>query len=151
MAISLTYSDIKNRYSSKHYASFKEFEDHYIKWIREIKGDTLYYTGKNGKEIKIKPIDHHPKLKEYEVWEEGFVIQGQSGKAILLGKAKARNFAQACHIVVCRRLLEWMDKINDPDYTEYAEPGRWDYDSKKLASWGCSLYWSEKLAKQTFG
>lgn len=102
MAISLTINDVKEKYIPKYWSSFGEFENYYLQSIRETRADTIYYTGKSGVEEKLPPINHFPELKEYEIWEEGYAATGESGTAHLVGKVMARNFGQACHIVMCK-------------------------------------------------
>jgi len=151
MAIKTNFKEIQSKFKKSRWDSIEEFEEYYLRDLSERLLDTNYYTDKNGVEIKIPPINHHPELKEYEVWMEGYAATGENSGASLVGKVKARNFSQACHILMCKQHLEWINKTNDPNYTQYAEAGRWDYDPSRLTYWGCSLYWSEKLAKKSFG
>ena len=81
----------------------------------------------------------------------GFAATGQRQGASLLGKAKARNFGQACHIVMCQDKLDWIKKENDPNNKDYVTPARWDYDPTKFSYWGCGLCWDEKVARKQFG
>ena len=151
MAISTSFQDVREIYRPQYWKSLEEFEEYYLRNLSETLADTNYYTNRHGVEVKINPINHFPKLKEYEVWMEGFSATGQSAGASLVGKAKARNFAQACHIVMCKQHLEFMEEENQPTYKHYSTPGRWDYDPSRLTYWGCQLYWSEELAKKSFG
>lgn len=151
MAISTNYQSIKEEFNPRFWNSEDEFIEYYLLDLAERTDNTNYYTDKNGVERKIPPINHHPELKEYEIWMEGYVITGNQQDATLVGKVKARNFAQACHIIMCKKHLEFMEEENHPDNKKYAEPGRWDYDPRKLTYWGCRLYWSEKLARKSFG
>ncbi len=145
MAITTTFKKITEKFNwSKHWDSIDEFEKYYLQSLSETLPDTNYYTNRNGVEIAIKPTDNYPDLKEYEVWMEGYSVTGESKSASLIGKAKARNFAQACHIVMCNNYLK---SCALPDQG----PGRWDYDPLTLSYWGCRLFWSEHLAKKTFG
>jgi hypothetical protein len=82
---------------------------------------------------------------------QGFAVTGQQCGATLIGKAKARNFAQACHIVMCKHFLNYNNKINKPNFKGHTQPGRWDYNPNDLSEWGCGLYWSEELARKSFG
>lgn len=151
MAITLTSKDVAAKRVERYWPSWEEFEAFYIRYLREKLADTIYYTDQGGTEKVLKPINHHPELMEYEVWMEGYAATGESGGATLIGKAKARNFAQACHIVAATNHLEWIAKENAPDYKEYSTPGRWDYDPSNLSIWGCKLYWSEEIARKAFG
>lgn len=151
MAISTSFSEVKDKFNPGYWKDIYEFEKWWLTEISERLGDTNYYTNEEGLEITIPPVNHHPELKEYEVWMEGYAATGESGCAHLVGKTFARNFAQACHIVMCKRFLEWADKENKPSYKQYCTPGRWDYDPRNLSSWGCKLYWSQELASKTYG
>lgn len=151
MAISTNFTQVEKQFRSRYWESIKEFERYFLDRISETTIDTNYYTTKEGLEIKIPPINHHPELKEYEVWMEGYAATGESGTASLLGKVKARNFAQACHIIECEAHLKWMKEINEPDYTQYVDAARWDYDPHQLRIWNCGLFWSKELAQKSFG
>jgi len=151
MAVTTDYNSLKQKFNPIYWNSVDEFIEYYLKDFSEKREDTNYFTDKYGVVQTIKPVNHHPELKEYEVWMSGFAATGQSAEAHLVGKAKARNFAQACHILMCREKLEWIEKENDPNYKEYATPGRWDYNPRDFTYWGCSLHWDEKIARKPFG
>lgn len=151
MAISTTYQKIEEKFNPRYWDSIEEFEEYYLRELSERLPDTNYYTDSSGEEIKIPPINHFPELKEYEVWVEGFAATGQRAGATLLGKVKARNFAQACHIIMCESHLKHMKEENKPTWEGYTTPGRWDYDPHNLTHWGCKMFWNEKLAKKSFG
>lgn len=151
MAITIKYETIKDRFNPEKWDSIEEYEQYYLHSRSETQSHTNYYSDKNAVERIISPVNHHPELKEYEVWESGWAATGGSGEAKLIGKAKARNFAQACHIVQCKRYLENVEEQNNPEYKEYTTPGRWDYNPRELTYWGCGLYWSEELARKSFG
>jgi len=150
MAISTTFQEIEKKFKSfkhKEWKSIEEYEEYYLRDLSERLADKNYYTDKEGVEREIPATNHFPELKEYEIWMEGYSITGQSEEAKMLGKVKARSFAQACHILMCKDHLDWMEKINQPTFKEFANPNRWDYDPSRLTYWGCGLYWSEKLAR----
>lgn len=151
MAIITTFQLLKERFKPKFWGSIAEFEEYYLRDLAERFADTNYYTDKDGVERTIPPINHFPELKEYEVWMAGYVTTGDRAGASLVGKVMARNFGQACHILMCKLHLEWIEKENSPTYKAYSNPGRWDYNPSELTYWGCRLYWSEELAKKTFG
>jgi hypothetical protein len=151
MAISTSFKDIEKKFNPHVWRSIDEYEEYFLRRIQETQADRNYYTDRHGKEVQIGFIDHHPQLKEYEVWIEGYAATGERSGATLLGKAMARNFAQACDIVMCQQRLEWITKVNDPSYAEYNPPNRWSYDPHKLSDWGCDLFWSEELARKSFG
>ncbi len=151
MAITTSFAEIKQSFNPRYWDSIDEYEEYYLRRIQETKPDRNYYTDRNGVEKQINFIDHHPTLKEYEVWSEGFAVTGNSESATLLGKAFARNFSQACDIVMCKTHLAWIEKVNHPNYKEYCPPTAWCYDPNRLSDWGCSLYWSKELATKYFG
>ena len=113
MAISTSYKDVVKEYNPEHWDTVEEFEAYYLLRISETSQDTNYYKNKQKIERGIKPINHHTELKEYEVWMEGLRATGDSAKAHLVGKAKARNFGQACHIVMCEDKLKFIKEEND--------------------------------------
>lgn len=151
MAISTTYKGMLKDFDPNRWNSEKEFEQYWLQRISETMADTNYYTGKDGKEVVISPVTHHPILKEYEVWSEGYSATGEHSGCIFEGKATARNFAQACDIVMCKKHLEWIEKVNHPEYRGYEPPRKWDYDPNKLSVWACRLFWSKELASKSFG
>lgn len=151
MAIELRYKDIVNKFDKRMWPKgIDEFEEFYLLYLRE-KGNYIYYWPERGDRVELKQINHHPELKEYEIWMTGYQATGESNTAVLLGKVKARNFAQACHIYYCKSFLEYQEEYNDIDYKEYIDVARWDYDGNRLSIWMCNLYWSEELARKSFG
>jgi len=151
MGITTSFKEIQSLFNPQYWSSIDEFEEYYLRRIQETCADRNYYTDRNGVEREIDFINHHPELKEYEVWSEGFSITGQEGNALLLGKAFARNFQQACDIVMCKSHLQFIEEVNKPDCTEYCPPRTWDYNPRQLTDWVCALYWSKELAEKTFG
>ena len=150
MAITTTFQDIEKKFKSfksKEWKSIEEYEEYYLRDLSERCAYINYYIDKEGVEREIRPINHFPELKEYEVWIEGYCTKGESEEASMLGKVKARNFAQACHILMCKLYLLWIKKENQSTYVGYSIPGRWAYDPSRLTFWGCGLYWSEELAR----
>ena len=151
MAITTSFQDVKSKFSPQYWKSIYEFEEYYLRRIQETMADRNYYTDRNGIEREIDFINHHPELKEYEVWSEGYAATGEMSDATLYGKVFARNFAQACDIVMCNKHLKYINECNKPDYKEYCPPSKWCYDPNKLTDWACALYWSEELARKSFG
>lgn len=151
MAISTSFEDVKKGFNEKYWSSIDEYEQYYLRRIQETVADRNYYTDRNGVEVSIEHINHFPELKEYEVWGEGFAVTGQRSGAYLIGRAFARNFAQACDIVMCRERLLWIERVNDPGCAEYCPPSKWSYDPKNLSDWGCRLFWNKELASKSFG
>ncbi len=93
-------------------------------------------------------------LKKYQIWQEGYCCTGMEGKPVkarLIGEVMARSFIQACHIVKCQEYLKNIDTINNPNYEQYIEPDRWDYDPSNLTDWGCRLFDNEEDARKSFG
>lgn len=151
MAITTTFQQIEKQYYSRYWNSIDEFEAYFLRDLSERLADTNYYTDRHEKQVVIPPINHHPELMEYEVWMEGYAATGESAGASLVGMVKARNFAQACHILVCKQHLEWIEKENNPNNKGYCDAGRWDYNPNRLTYWGCKLFWSRELAMKSFG
>lgn len=151
MAITTDFKIIQKEFNPQYWKSIDDFEEYYLRRIQETMADRNYYTDRYGIEIKIDSINHHPELKEYEVWCEGYVATGEGAGASLVGKTLARNFAQACDIVMCKNHLAWINKVNNPYYKGYCPPSKWSYDPNILSDWGCRLYWSKELASKSFG
>jgi len=137
MAISIKYQDIKHK------------ADWYIQWLRETRLDTVYYTNESGVELAFSPIVRDEPVL-YEVWMEGYRATGENGTATLIGKAMARNFGQACHIVMASEYLKNAKKEID-ERTKRLDSVRWDYDPSSFTYWGCRLFWSEELARKSYG
>jgi len=151
MAISTSFEQIRKKFIPQYWDSIDSFEEYYLRELSERLPDTNYYTNREGKEITIPPINHSPNLELYEVWIEGYAATGEHETASLLGKAKARNFAQACHMVMATKFLERTRVENSPEYKQYSTSSQWSYDPSTLSSWGCRLYWNEELARKSFG
>lgn len=69
-------------------------------------------------------------MKNYEIWQEGFQITGNSSPAIFVAIIKANSFKDAC------------DKhFKDNEL----------YNPKNLTVWGCKLFNNERQARKNFG
>jgi len=68
----------------------------------------------------------------YEIWMEGYVVQGGCGHAHLVASIEANSFQEAC------------DK-------HFSTVGDGIYRSSQLSYWGCRLFDNETDAKRTFG
>lgn len=150
MAITTSFTEIQKKFNPKHWESIDDFENYYLRRIQETLADRNYYTDRYGVEIQIDFINHFPELKEYEVWSGGYAATCEIYEASLIGKAFARNFVQACDIVMCKNHLAWIEMVNSPDYKGYCPPSKWNYDPNRLSDLGCKLYWSEELARKPF-
>lgn len=74
---------------------------------------------------------------KYEIWIEGFLIQGMEGvpaRAEKLAEIEAPSFKEACD-----RYFR-MPLVNDENY-----------DPEKLTDWGCRLFDNEADARRSFG
>lgn len=151
MAISTSFTRVKQEFDKSGWKSIDEYEHYFLQRISETTADRNYYTDKDGIERGIPFVDHFPELKEYEVWAEGYAATGERSGATLQGTAFARNFAQACDIVMCQNRLHRVAIDNHPNNKEYYSPRKWDYDPHRLSIWGCGLYWSKELASRSFG
>ena len=67
---------------------------------------------------------------KYEIWSEGYIIQGGSSGAIFFGCEEADTFQEACD----KHFLD--NKF---------------YSSRGLTYWGCRLYDNESDARKSFG
>ena len=151
MSIKNNYENVKKAFNTKKWDTIKDFEMYFLRRLSESTSDRVYYTDEYNRETYIDAVDNHPILKEYEVWSEGYAATGEDGGAYLVGKVYARNFAQACHIVMCKDYIKHVDIENKSSNNDYCTPSRWDYNPNELSCWGCSLYWSEELARKNFG
>lgn len=73
-------------------------------------------------------------IREFEIWSEGYIATGQSGPAVLHGKATGKNFKDAC-----KRFAEF-----NPDFKK-------DFDAKRMTQWGCRLFDNERDARKRYG
>lgn len=74
------------------------------------------------------------KIKQYQIWTEGYAATGESSGAIYHGLSKGKTFKQAVE--------------------NFIEENNWDkklYNSEKLTYWGCKFYDNESDARKTFG
>ena len=74
------------------------------------------------------------KIKQYQIWTEGYAATGESSGAIYHGLSKGETFKQAVE--------------------NFIEENNWDkklYNSEKLTYWGCKFYDNESDARKTFG
>lgn len=152
MKLITTYEQVEKTFNPRIFRSLEEYEAYFLQRFSETRFTVNHYTNKAGEQIKVEPVNHFPKLKKYSVWMEGFNLSnGQNSGAKMLGEVKARNFAQACHLLMCRDYIESNMAENAKGFKGEAGIGRWDYDPSRLQFWGCNLHWSEELAKRTFG
>lgn len=71
---------------------------------------------------------------EFEVWLEGYIDTGESGKAQFLGVYKGKTFKDACEAAMTD--LKW-----DMD----------TYDAKTNTYWGCGFFDSGSKARESYG
>jgi hypothetical protein len=71
-------------------------------------------------------------MPKFEIWEEGYCIQGNDGTAFLRGEAEGADFREAC--------LRYFEKHPNPDF-----------NPSTLAVWGCRLFDNEADARKAFG
>lgn len=151
MAVTVKMLEVQNEYErvSEYWGSFLEYKDFRLKRLAES-GHYVYYDDHQDQDQPIEPVNHWEDLKEYEVWMEGHIATGDRSNAHLWGKAKARNFAEACHKVACANYLKNIKKDEVDPKMQYGL-GRWDYDPASLTYWGCNLFDNEKDARRAFG
>ena len=135
---------VKSQFNPSHWKSIDDYEVFYLKYIQETYDGFNYYTERKGTEVKIPPENHYPELKEYEVW----VNLNQDIK--FLGKTYAKNFKEACEIVYHENRMSYFLKIRD--YISLClKNTKEEYIFENLYRIGCKLYWSEELARKSFG
>jgi len=80
--------------------------------------------------------DENKPLKEYTVWEEGYLATGMEGvpaPASCLGTFQARSFKEACYLAAFEH-----DSLSL-------------FDAKDLTIWGCRLFDNEQRARRSYG
>ncbi len=75
-------------------------------------------------------------MKTFEIWEEGYVVSGNSGTARFLGKYEGETFIDA--------VRNWANE--NPDEKQYLT-----IEDGKADSWGCRLFDNEADARKSFG
>lgn len=77
-------------------------------------------------------------MKEFEIWMEGYAMNGQMSVASFIGKAKGETFNDACR----NFKYEKGEKLNLDKHYEH---------QKHLSIWGCRLFDNEADARKSFG
>lgn len=78
--------------------------------------------------------DVYGRLRQFNVWMEGYVATGQSARAELCGTYTASTFRDAVEMWVNENATR-----------------RKDYDPHKLSFWGCAFFDNEADARRGFG
>lgn len=76
-------------------------------------------------------------MKKYQLWEEGFATNGESGTATFLGEVEAESFQEAFRKYVTKK------------YSDNEIKSLVNFD--RLSIWGCRVYDNEKDARKLFG
>jgi len=76
-------------------------------------------------------------MKVWTLWEEGYVITGNSSRAKFLGNFEAETFEEACDMYAATL----PDEDRERHYKKEPYP----------AYWGCRIYDNEYDARFTFG
>ena len=110
-------------------------------WFDKIHGSgNLRWNPRGTKSGRFKSrksnIKEIEKLREYEIWSEGYQVTGQFSKAQFHGHFSGRSFQDA--VKAFRGSLE--DKYS-----------RDCIDLKQLTFWGCKFYSNETDARRSFG
>lgn len=86
-------------------------------------------------------------MTEYEIWMEGYVIQGNDSNATFIGKAKGETFKDAC------MNFEYPDNIffNETVIVKKGDKLKLDAHYDEPTIWGCRLFDNEKDARASFG
>lgn len=77
-------------------------------------------------------------MKNFEIWVEGYMATGESGKAMLFGNINAGSFDEAV-----AKLLEIKPSLK-PYYNYNEKTGTHSY-------WGCRMFDNENEARSSFG
>lgn len=78
-----------------------------------------------------------PSMKTYNVWMEGYIITGNSGKAEFVGSKEAETFEDAC-----ATLLE--EKYGKEVFKQ-------QYTQSNNTWWGCRMFDNEADARKSYG
>ncbi len=73
-------------------------------------------------------------VKKFEIWSEGYVATGESGRAMKHGECFGKTFEEACENFAQAR-GEFSDNFN----------------RKEMTYWGCSLFDNESDARSLYG
>jgi hypothetical protein len=92
---------------------------------------TLFDEGHLGREPSNQ--NKSLKMKEWEIWSEGYITTGEHGLATFEGRANGETFEEAC----INLLGDKLDKNKD--------------GSPKLSIWACRLFPTEHEARASFG
>lgn len=86
-------------------------------------------------------------MKEYEIWQEGFMVQGGSCKAFLLTTIKAESFDDAVKIYAEKNPGQ-VEKITRERYHTDE-----DFNNRRSnwMIWGCQLFDNEQDARKSWG
>lgn len=97
----------------------------------------------------IAPCTKYP-LKEYEIWQGTYMVQGMDRKAepSLLGKEKGRSFQDACMRFFLKSEIRYRDKTDQEN--EYYDTKRWDYDPYRNTNWAVRLFETEREAWEEY-
>jgi hypothetical protein len=71
-------------------------------------------------------------MKTFDIWMEGFIVQGNEAEASFVATVRANSFREAC-------IKHYKD--NPSDY----------FDAEDLSYWGCRLFDNETKARISFG
>ena len=87
-------------------------------------------------------------MKEFEIWMEGYVAQGDSSKAQLIGKGYGETFDDV--------VKDYMAKnenhgISENSRQRYISEKAYNNRDSKWNIWACNLFDNEKDARRSFG
>lgn len=80
------------------------------------------------------PKEQMVQSKRFDIWSEGYVAMGDSGKAYKLARAYGATFEEAC-------------KNYAEKHSDFAKT----FDAKRMTYWGCRLFDNEADARRSFG
>lgn len=118
--------------------SIPNLGDYVVKEVNDIVKEVIGYI-----EVKCSYLDEKQKnmlvaelkenfvtSREFNIWTEGYEVQGNNSPAMYRGKTEAPNFHTACDLFF----------KDDPHY-----------DKVNLTYWGCKLFDNELDARKAFG
>ena len=135
-------------YWTHEYSNIDLFEEYFLMEISERVMSVVEYTDRDGNKRNINPVDHYPALKTYSVWEGAHYQDNVEMPPVYHGDIQARNFQQACHILMAEKYMEAAKLKNDVNEPEGLKCIEWPYDPKHLTYNGNKLYQIQKAAKK---
>lgn len=148
--VKLSFEQVQAYYAywTNEYSSVELFEEYFLMEVSERTLNDVEYTDAEGNVRIIKAVDHYPALRLYSVWEAAHIEDNVEHPPVYHGDVQARNFQQACHILMAEKYLDAAKLKNDVNEPEGLKCIQWPYDPLHLTYRGNKLYQTEKSARK---